>query len=439
MLLLPIYLIMLSIIGLIIREARYKNETCRRFFMPALLAHFVGVLAFDAIYIFYYDGGDTTYYHQGALVINQALIDDFNIGWQLMTLGSEERNFQIAPYIDKIGGYYRSSNTLIVLRIAAFFQLFTFQSFWLTSLFFACIGFLGLWALFRVMLLLYPDLETKMAMATLFVPSVLFWGSGIMKDTLSIAFLGFLVYGVYHLLIKRDQILLPLLLIPTTALSILSLKAYIIVGFIPALTYWLISIFFSLVRDPQLKSAIRFLAIIGLGVLIYFNQDTIWYLSDTIMQQFIQLAISFQSWHGFLTEVLEHSSGYSLGEIEFTPWGILKKFPTSVNITLFRPYLTEVSNPVMLFSAMESTILMLATIYVLLHVGILRTFSIIVRHPFAMFCLLFSLLFAFAVGFASYNFGALVRYKIPCMPFYIALLFIIPYHYKQEKKLPISI
>ena len=30
----------------------------------------------------------------------------------------------------------------------------------------------------------------------------------------------------------------------------------------------------------------------------------------------------------------------------------------------------------------------------------------------AQFCLIFSMLFAFAVGFTSYNFGALVRYKI---------------------------
>jgi hypothetical protein len=35
------------------------------------------------------------------------------------------------------------------------------------------------------------------------------------------------------------------------------------------------------------------------------------------------------------------------------------------------------------------------------------------------------LLFAFAVGFTSYNFGALVRYKIPMMPFYYIALFIL--------------
>jgi hypothetical protein len=39
--------------------------------------------------------------------------------------------------------------------------------------------------------------------------------------------------------------------------------------------------------------------------------------------------------------------------------------------------------------------------------------------------LVFSIIFAFSVGFTSYNFGTLVRYKIPLMPFYYIALFIL--------------
>jgi hypothetical protein len=40
-------------------------------------------------------------------------------------------------------------------------------------------------------------------------------------------------------------------------------------------------------------------------------------------------------------------------------------------------------------------------------------------------------LFGFSVGFTAYNFGALVRFKIPVLPFYVMLLYLIQdEHYK---------
>ncbi|MFT6828639.1 MAG: hypothetical protein ACI9GZ_003758, partial [Bacteroidia bacterium] len=42
--------------------------------------------------------------------------------------------------------------------------------------------------------------------------------------------------------------------------------------------------------------------------------------------------------------------------------------------------------------------------------------------PFLVFCLIFSILFAFAVGVSTANFGTLMRYKIPMMPFFLILL-----------------
>ena len=41
----------------------------------------------------------------------------------------------------------------------------------------------------------------------------------------------------------------------------------------------------------------------------------------------------------------------------------------------------------------------------------------------------------FSVGFTSYNFGALVRYKIPCLPFYALVLAVIYDKIKREQLL----
>ena len=56
------------------------------------------------------------------------------------------------------------------------------------------------------------------------------------------------------------------------------------------------------------------------------------------------------------------------------------------------------------------------------------------REPFLMFCMVFTLVFAFAVGFTSYNFGALVRYKIPCLPTF-GLVLAVVWSRKKDQKL----
>ena len=51
-----------------------------------------------------------------------------------------------------------------------------------------------------------------------------------------------------------------------------------------------------------------------------------------------------------------------------------------------------------------------------------RPLGIIANNPILQFCLLFTGLFAFMTGMAAANFGTLVRYKIPCLPFYFLFL-----------------
>ena len=47
----------------------------------------------------------------------------------------------------------------------------------------------------------------------------------------------------------------------------------------------------------------------------------------------------------------------------------------------------------------------------------------------------FSISFAFAVGVSTFNFGTLVRYKIPLLPFFLVALVLIRHHSKSARKL----
>ena len=57
--------------------------------------------------------------------------------------------------------------------------------------------------------------------------------------------------------------------------------------------------------------------------------------------------------------------------------------------------------------------------------GIKRVFSAIAKESYVLFAITFSLMFAFSVGLSTANFGAMARYKIPAIPFFVSALAIV--------------
>ncbi len=126
-------------------------------------------------------------------------------------------------------------------------------------------------------------------------------------------------------------------------------------------------------------------------------------------------------------------SGYTIDVEEWTPTGMLLSAPTALNVALFRPYLWEVRNPLMLISAMESLFIFIFTIYVFIR-SFKKLVSAIMNYN-VLFCLIFSLTFAFATGISTFNFGTLVRYKIPLIPFFLVALILIRDYSNKDRKL----
>ena len=114
--------------------------------------------------------------------------------------------------------------------------------------------------------------------------------------------------------------------------------------------------------------------------------------------------------------------------------------PAAIIASLFRPFIWEVKKVSQLLSAFESLAILLFTFLTIWKTGIRFFFSNIIKDPAILYCFLFSMLFALFVGATTPNFGTLVRYKIPCMPFYVMAIFLIRNNYEQfkNKKLKIA-
>jgi hypothetical protein len=113
------------------------------------------------------------------------------------------------------------------------------------------------------------------------------------------------------------------------------------------------------------------------------------------------------------------------GEIEPTPAGILRLVPKALAATLFRPFLWEAGKITSFLAALEGAFLFVFTLFVFFKKGPLKCLNTILSDNNIFFCFIFSIVFAIAIGLNCFNLGTLVRYKIPCLPFYLLSFFLI--------------
>jgi hypothetical protein len=117
---------------------------------------------------------------------------------------------------------------------------------------------------------------------------------------------------------------------------------------------------------------------------------------------------------------------------------LLKMSPAAIVATFFRPFLWESKKISTLLSSLESLALMILTFYTLIKAGPVKFFGAIFTNSMIFFCFFYSVLFALFIGATTLNFGTLVRYKIPSLPFYIIAIFLILEDTVKKKNIAIE-
>jgi hypothetical protein len=115
---------------------------------------------------------------------------------------------------------------------------------------------------------------------------------------------------------------------------------------------------------------------------------------------------------------------YSLGELEFTPLGMVKAIPASVIAGLYRPYIWESQSLTLILNGLESLVLMFLTIRFFVLNNLKERFQLIQKTEFLIFSLFFIFIIAYIAGYTSILFGLLVRIRAPLIPFLILILMV---------------
>lgn len=433
-LLAPLLLFVILVLARQIVKKRIEKEPEFKYFIPGLLVKFLGAISLCLIYAVYYGGGDTINYYYDGLVLVKLLAKNPVGFYKVIIEGPGQSNFL---YFDTDTGwpnYIKDNQTFMVVRIVCLIVLISFRSIIVSNIIMAWFSFVGVWRLYKVFISEFPDLRKEMAIATLFIPSVFFWGSGILKDTITFCMIGFYLESFYFLFVKRNFGILKIITLISSSYLIMAIKPYIILALIASSLVWMAMMYIQKIKGTILRTAIAPILIIVSAFLAYTFLNSLGsQLGAYSMDKVLDRAVVTQR---DLKADYYKGNSFDIGEFDATFSSMLSKAPIAIASALYRPTLLEANNPVMFISAIENFILLLFTVRVLFRTRVIGFFRYFTKHHMLTFCLIFSIFFAFSVGISTSNFGSLVRYRIPILPFFVASLYIITYYYNLavEKK-----
>lgn len=399
-----------------------------RYYIWGLLAKLCGGIGFCLIYYYYYGGGDSiAYFFSGVAMRNLAILDPVEYLTQLF--GDNSVRARAVYTLNTAKPYefmFYDDRTFTVIRIASLFALVTFKSYLISTLLIATVSFFGVWACYRTFVSYFPQLSGPLATGFLFMPSSVFWGSAILKDTITFSAVCWWVHAVDEVFFKRRNITGKSVVMAISAVLMVMVKPYIFMVLLSATLLWLF--YFRLVR---IRNILFKFVLLPIAVALFIG-STFFILSRLggALGQF-SLDSALQSIEMAQSDMIRSeqygSNSFDVGKFDGSWSGVLSKFPIATNAALFRPYIWECNNFTMALSGLENTWVLGVVVLALLRAGPRFFLRCITGIPLLLMATVFALLFAFVCGVSTPNFGALVRFKIPMVPFFISTMYIIVY------------
>jgi hypothetical protein len=327
---------------------------------------------------------------------------------------------------------YDNHKTLV--HAAGIIGFFSFDSYIAMSFFFSMWGYLGTWLLYITLIKKYPAGRKWLFYFIIAYPSLCFWTTGLLKDSICFGSLGILFYCFFNLSGAKKRPLFSILIGLISLYILVLYKTYILIAF--SVAYVMGQLLYRFFRTNMLGKAI---SIMTFGTLLFFianfssiNFERSFYeLINKDIKERIDYVTGFQ--------LSESGSSYDLGEIKLNSWGLIEYLGSSIHVTLFRPYIWEYRNPLVIALSFESMIMFFWLFYLIIAVGPKNIFWAVKSSSLLIFALFFTVLIASFAGGIAFNFGTLARYKLPLIPFYYFLMIAIPIVHSERKRLKNSI
>jgi hypothetical protein len=293
-----------------------------------------------------------------------------------------------------------------VARFVSLLYLTNDNNYWLTSVYFSLFAWSGLWLLSVNLMQKIPSARNAILFSLLYFPSVVYWASGITKESLAIGLLGL----VGAILLENWKSWLKASAILVLLIALFKIKYYYVgvlalsmgVAWTVVTTNfkgWWRWMFLLLVFPIILWGLSLLHPNFGITYLpeVIFDNYTV-YVSKSQPGKYIDFSTLCSSW-----------------------LCILLTFPYAVLAGLFLPLPFETWGILSLIAGVENILLLVLFISSLLSAWVSRK-KVTNNRGWYLACWLYCLILAGFLAMSAPNYGTLLRYKVGLLPFFLLLI-----------------
>ena len=352
---------------------------------------------------------DNFRFFDDAKVMHNVLFED-PISYLKLLIGFDTDDPALQKYIvrmfnwDKEYNYFLYNDSRTMLRFNAVCMLFSFGNYHVHTIAMSLFSFLGCTYLFKAFYRFLEDKKHVLLLAVFCIPSVIFYSSGVLKEGVLMAGLGFFFYAILHLSSAYKRPGYWLLLVFGTLLLVI-MKIYVFICLVPALMYWIGSRWVWKERPLVFFIVFNVSVFAGLYLLsITMPDKDVFYMLYKKKDDFTNVAMQYES-----------GSFITTPELQPTPMSFLSYIPFAVYTVIMRPYIWEQGSLLVKMAGLENLLLLFCMV-IPFFAWRKRTTA---EKKIIYFLLMFIFYLYILIGFTTPVLGAIIRYKVPALPFLV--------------------
>lgn len=377
-------------------------------FLPALLLKLSAGIVLGLIFKYYYPGGDTWTMFASAERFTRVL---YNRPADYLQLLFYNDVTYMLP-VDQV--LITQPRALFFTKLISIVNGFSYNSYWITSLYFSLFSFFALWLLANKLVKIFKVNEAAAACSFLFFPSVIFWSAGILKETVMVGAICLIIFSALRLAFSGHNVQFPdVLIIIFMSFLLWKIKYYYFAVALPVVFAFIISIIAGRGTAYQTKNWFR--------TSVFFVTLFVSLLLATLVHPNLNLSALGQAIITNYHETLRISpeTDFSFPGIKNDFFIFLSYTPKALFTGLFRPFIWEADLNFQILTAIENFIILFLVIVSLAYAVYSKNFT---AKSWSTAAGVYIAILAVMLAFASPNFGALARYKVGFLPFFVLLI-----------------
>lgn len=383
-----------------------KNPTLKPFFLPAIILKIGAGVLVGILYKYYYRiEGDTFYLFNLASYLAELVPSRFKEFTDIVIFNHFDQESKTFFFV------WNQPRALFFVKILSFVNLISQSNYWLSSAYLSLFSFYGLWRLADY-LTAKGKIPSHLALLSfMFLPSFVFWSSGILKETLMTGLMGIILVSCFQVLWERKNLIKNWIIILLCAVILFYLKYYYAVIFGGILFAYSMATIIS--KKYAISSSYTYLTFCFILIFSFLGAS---FLHPNMNLSYFPEALYKN--YTLTLELSEHAD-YRFQNFGPTWLSIVQNLPQALFTGLFEPGFWSVFGPLQIIASLENFFILGMFIISLSSFLFQKNYNISLL---AFAAIIYIFISASFMAFASPNFGSLIRYKTGFIPFFLVII-----------------